>query len=166
MMLCQGRQGTLNPLLARSISKITSYFQSGKIASPFPYRPISYVKPQICFLSKNHFFLDSYIIRVKISSNTTTDNKTTNKKGSPMLPENSDRGQAIYGFERNQGELANPCWKCQKAERTHGKYCAACRAKLDKANAKSRRNRSAINNAMDSIGLKRVHGNLGSSYWE
>jgi hypothetical protein len=44
--------------------------------------------------------------------------------------------------------------------------CRSCQDKADARNAKSRRHAAARREAMESIGMKRVRGNLGGYYWE
>lgn len=46
----------------------------------------------------------------------------------------------------------------QTAEREHDKR--------ERRNARARRNRAALKDAMDSIGVKRVRGALGGVFWE
>lgn len=44
--------------------------------------------------------------------------------------------------------------------------CETCQAKADKRNAKARCRRQGLADAMASIGVKRVRGALGGTYWE
>lgn len=62
-------------------------------------------------------------------------------------------------------EMCRDCNKANVADCKTGR-CRSCQDKADKRNARARRNRAAMNAALDSVGMRRVRGAVGGVYYE
>lgn len=80
-----------------------------------------------------------------------------------MVPDHKTRDSRM---PRNKEK----CQMCGKLVEYHGDVCDSGDIQRHKTNLKARErarvNRQGLKAAMDSIGAKRVRGNLGGTYWE